>query len=482
MPGSASIWIVVTGVGLVGAVLLALGLRGRLIHAGPTCRRCGFDLSGVRAAGKCPECGADLSASRAVRAGLRRVRPVVTMIGLLLLIASVGSGIAYRASAGNVRLNAYKPAWLLSFEAQSNQTTRASAALDELLLRANANALPKGIVERLATEGLRQQADASAVWLPQWADLVIAARNAGAIDDERWGEFLRNGVRFELVARPRVRQGGMASVQCRVTAPRLGSGAATVQMRFTRIAIGPGPGWSRGPENSGDIIMGVSSRGVAAASRDLLVTSPPGKQPIRAVVEVTVYDGPFDGSSYTPTTEPRYLNRKLNQSEIELSDEVEVVGPDEPLVAPIAPTPEIRALIERSLRIDELGVSARSGQGISGFEVHATNPIHNLAFDVVWRWRSKDGIAREQVVGGVTFSAGSGDTVFSGGSPITDCDSELVDVVLRPSADLALRNPKMESYWNGEVVFLNQRVKLLSPDGPDDRPGAAGGPSSGGDR
>lgn len=46
---------------LLGLVLIDLGWRGRRIGDHPTCRKCGFDLSGLAVGiGPCPECGRTL--------------------------------------------------------------------------------------------------------------------------------------------------------------------------------------------------------------------------------------------------------------------------------------------------------------------------------------------------------------------------------------------------------------------------------------
>jgi hypothetical protein len=75
--------------GVAAGAVIAQGLWGARRGWQPVCARCGHDLRGADpAAGGCPECGADLSRTGAVLAGVRRARPRMVAMGVLLLIAA----------------------------------------------------------------------------------------------------------------------------------------------------------------------------------------------------------------------------------------------------------------------------------------------------------------------------------------------------------------------------------------------------------
>lgn len=472
---------------LIGVGLVVLGVRGSIVHRRPTCRRCRFDLSGVQGGvqggGKCPECGADLAGPRAVLPAFRRRRWVVVALGLFVL-SGAGGGLTFLlATAGNVKVNTYKPAWLLSMEARGRDTAAASSALDELLVRAQSGKLGAGLMAQLVDEGLRQQADESGVWLAQWGDLIAEARSRKLMDDTRWVSFLRHGLKFELDLQPRVRQGAETSLRYKLSGQRLGDNAVTVQMRIAEYAIGPQRKTAGAEQADSGVIMGISRRGSAASAQQVLVTAPIGKHEVHATVEVTLFEGEFKGADVGPNGEFHYNQPVMERFNVTLNGKVEVVAPDEALVKPIKPTPESTAAIVKAIRAEQLHFEGTPEAGECSYSIRMTNSPHSLAFDVVWRWRSKDGTEHEATVGSVMFRGSLAmDSSYGGGGPIKGFDSDTVDIVLRPSAQKAESTPDLEDYWNGEIVLPNQNVEIRRPGQPDDHPGAGGGPSSGGDR
>ncbi len=102
---------------VVGALLVARGLRGRLDLSEPHCGRCGYDLRGHLTQNHesriCPECGADLSKSANVHFSRGTRRPGLIMVGAILLILPVlgfmawaGGGRIFRASGNIIARNA----------------------------------------------------------------------------------------------------------------------------------------------------------------------------------------------------------------------------------------------------------------------------------------------------------------------------------------------------------------------------------------
>lgn len=78
---------------------IARSIRGRALAAETPCRRCGYDLQGLRPADDCPECGlpvetttlaallrrAEAGSVAAARPPRRRLRLASVVIGVLLL-------------------------------------------------------------------------------------------------------------------------------------------------------------------------------------------------------------------------------------------------------------------------------------------------------------------------------------------------------------------------------------------------------------
>src|SRR5438270_617221 len=97
----------------IGALVLALGWRGRRTDDHPLCRRCGFDLFGLPPGGTtCSECGADLRRRRARIVGHRAKRKGLVAFGAaVLLLCSGWLGLLGWVKAKGVSLQPYKPVW-----------------------------------------------------------------------------------------------------------------------------------------------------------------------------------------------------------------------------------------------------------------------------------------------------------------------------------------------------------------------------------
>ena len=115
----AMVLIVASVLVLVGLALIAMGVRGKRINDRPTCRGCGFDLSGLGdlkatlgADGSvsgtvCPECGSQVwkpgsvrlgQRSRARLWGLASTRGVIGVVLVVLGLAGIGGQVAQRVS------------------------------------------------------------------------------------------------------------------------------------------------------------------------------------------------------------------------------------------------------------------------------------------------------------------------------------------------------------------------------------------------
>lgn len=124
---------------LVGGVLLAVGLRGRVSGCEPVCRRCGFDLRGRFPWGEptvptCPDCGEPLLTHRSVRTGVRVRRGAMVSTGCVLAFpAALLVMLALIDLVAAPSLAVIKPTRLIATQVAGS--TRASASLRELTAR-----------------------------------------------------------------------------------------------------------------------------------------------------------------------------------------------------------------------------------------------------------------------------------------------------------------------------------------------------------
>ena len=171
-------WIVLLiVVGLAGAVLSLLGLRGRRADEHPLCRRCGFDLTGNPAAAVCAECGADLTRPKATRVGhrVRRTRALAAGVALLVPVVLVLVVIGWGAAAG-VDWQRHKPLGWLRHELSASDPATANAAAKELLRRESESSLSEAVWQDLTAAALRVQSDPAAAWeFTAWPDALGTA-------------------------------------------------------------------------------------------------------------------------------------------------------------------------------------------------------------------------------------------------------------------------------------------------------------------
>ena len=447
----AHAWIfVLAGCGfLAGAALLALGLFGRRSSITVACRSCRFDLSGSHGAAVCPECGADLTRPRAFLNRPYIRRPVlITLASLLILISLIGGGSAWYLNA-KPNLNAFKPTWWLTREAENLDAQRGGAALNELLARQTAGKLSASSLERLLRGALARQADPSALWLPQWGRLVEAARASRLIDDQQWGEYILRGVAITPSARKKIRLGSPVIVSLTVAPRRLSDASSIATLQIAR----PTP---ESPDPEPVFLPSVSGGGGYSRSSFPL---PPREHLGPQTLRISLRVGVSNNRSW------KKADRVYDKS-LDFELPIEVVPAESTLVTMIddpAMQPRIDAAIGPP-RIDAEQPTA-AGRLVSvmydlkGFPVAA-------AFNTTFRWTSPDGTRREFSNPGPTFQAGATGG-FGWGLEIPNFDASTVDLILIPDLKAAENDPNIEEIWGRPIEFKDVRVKPRAEIQPD---------------
>ena len=170
----SGITIYVFGVG--GAVLCALGWRGKRCGQERRCRHCGYDLTG-NVAGRCSECGREFT-DETVVIGTRRRRWGVAATGLL----SLGIGACFLADAvGSLNLRCICPSYGLLVLAKLGDAD----SLAELDTRVSAGKLSHDILRATAAAALDRQ---SVQWeefrdRQAWIDLLETLDIGGHLTD-----------------------------------------------------------------------------------------------------------------------------------------------------------------------------------------------------------------------------------------------------------------------------------------------------------
>jgi len=443
--------IVLLGVcALLGAALLAAGIRGRVVSRHPHCRKCKFDLVGLAiesAESRCPECGAELRTSGAVRQGLRRKRPVITALGVLLLLAPpvlVGIGIIAKTN-----IHAYKPDFWLMYEARYASSTSLTPQLAELLSRMQADKLGGGNRDALILRTLEVQADDTGGWDTAWGNILDFAAANSLLTEEQLKQNARNAPDWSMHIRPTVVEGDdwVASVHLGVS--RVGNapvGRLPLVFQATLSEIRSGDRVLYRDPGVATSMIGIHSGGGSATIRRLQVPAvEPGSYEVIVLWDLGIAPD-HDQPSIVTWTEERTARIKIlpkGTTSIELVDDP---GMRERVLKALS--------LSQGLRVSQSSVSDASQMG---FGIRCMNPPMDLAFDLIARERlpadaPSGAVPREWLIGSVAFSAG-GSHNHGGGNLAADFDPTAVDLLLRPSVKAAQGTLSIYKIWNGEVVF-----------------------------
>lgn len=478
--------LLVGALALVGAILLAIGLRGRRLDDHPVCRKCRFDLHGVYPAlQRCPECGRDLGRRRAVRSGARARRRWAVAAGALLLLISLAGivGGGYVAARGT-NLNPYKPAWMLAMDARRDEAGKAGAAINELIARMDAEELSDDRIASLVEQALAAQADLDRPWLTEWGDLVDAARAWGHVPDDQYEQYMRGALGWEgsvaLTLRERVEQGARIPLQVAPAAARLGTEPfLQLYVRLDGLSVG-GELMDMETGRAGSLFR-IGGRGLGTiGTSGPRIDAPPGRQPVEATWLLSIGPPSSSGGTAMITGAPgSALSRPLMPPaptikwSVSTTGEIDVAAAGAPIVAEID-DPSLAAGIRESVTLQNTRTQ-RIGDDLfaAGTVMFKGHPAP-LGFDVYWR----DG-EREAPVGSASAPLGVQMSVSygGGGEPLPPgFDARRVDVILRSNTERATSSVEITKIWKGEIVIEDVELQW-----PVEAPAAGAQPERGGE-
>ncbi|MDX2119205.1 MAG: hypothetical protein SFY96_13575 [Planctomycetota bacterium] len=435
-------WVV--GVLLVAVALVVWGVRGKVERVGPTCRRCTFDLSGLPTPlTRCPECGSDLERSRAVVDRLRKRRPIVITIGLLLLLAfgTLGSVAAW-SRVPTPAVQATLPGFVLRIETMLTPTLRA-AALTEIVARANAGTISQGEVDGLIARALEVQADPDQTWDPAWGDFLYTLRmRSGMVSDDAWIKFVRAGVDISLVARPRVRVGQRVPVAFVIKGGRLGSSGNIVgPIEITRRTTNSDGTFSEGTWSSSVSPLGTSMTAFQLPN----VFDAPGRRSLDVSAAIALKSNSA-GSSTTLATWT-----------LPLHADVEIVSADS-VAANVIRSPELKRRMTKALEKSRVSLVSSDGNQLLEVALASDSSPAPLSARVFAR-PAGDRSANAIEIGTISKQPDSNWTYivanpWPNGVPVPI----RVDVILKPDAHIAESSLNLNEFLDEEIVLENVPV------------------------
>ena len=175
---------------VLAALLLASAIRGRLVARGRFCRKCRFDLQGLTDPDACPECGRELARPKSTRASLRRKRPVLLGLGLVLFFAG-----AALAAVGVTNNTARVFAALPDRAVLTLHGLGVDAAFTEIATNRldRTPALPDPMWAGLIRDALDHQADDTRPWDPRHGEVLLCAFEQARMDPAQIDRYFANG-------------------------------------------------------------------------------------------------------------------------------------------------------------------------------------------------------------------------------------------------------------------------------------------------
>lgn len=484
---------------VIGIALLVLGLRGRRVNRHPSCRGCGFDLSGTLPDGvTCPECGAGLKRDRAVRIGQRRRMWSVASIGAALILLPL-SGICvtvYSVLTG-ADIHSYKPAGILLWEAKGDNAQTLAAVAKEFSKRRQAGKLDSATIGRVVDAALAIQGDPDRPWSEDWGDFIEMVNLDGDVTDEQMQRFRNQCVSLACEVRPRIAMGGPLPIKVSHEEIRLSSGSMVFAQAFIRSAfldgqpfepriVPPGvtdefsmlsyaiPNQSMGAGFPiwADMVSGDSSPwGMGMMMSMQMGEVPmlglpdeiaPGEHELRLVLSVRGQEVDMNSGFgwETPSEEDGDA-----QHIVTLTSRFVVTPTDEAGIEVIEPTAELEAEIRDALSpvsgwVYDAGFGGRQAQiSLEGGAVPC-----GIAFDAFLR------VGGKQVALGPVLRAPRSGTAaaspFPPGMMSTDLSASIgkaditdATLVLKPNPALALRTTEITRVYGGEIVIESLEIQ-----------------------
>ena len=451
--------VVAVAVLVAGLVLLRLGLLGRTIDDHPVCGNCGRDLFGLDPLPpKCPECGEKTIGN--VRRGNRGRRPKLCYAGgALVTLALLALAPVLSSTLLVGEFQQYKPFWLLAWESR----TSVSAA-NEIERRQIDGELTADQVDDILARWLDHQGDPNLPWITTKGDLLDHAAKIGLLTPAQTQRFVEQAVLPVIEVRRRARSGGELPVW-------IGG-----EMR----GLSPPPGqqgmipWP----SEIPVVLSLVRDGRRYAGRFEEVGATPGGTALKWISLAEVQPGTYGFAiEYRPGGRvglPALLNdpRPVPPPVFE----VEVTPADEP-TAVILDVPHELERVRRAVRLVDASYSRTPGDGPQvlllryeanrHMEAHAEWHLlidlkdlrsldppmkHDLAYTVLLldpvdgrEWGRGDLSIR----GGSRGTSGQG---FNGSLPM-EFDGDTLDVILRPSVEVAETTPFATRILGGDLVF-----------------------------
>lgn len=487
---------------VLGGALFWLGLRGRRLDSRPVCRDCRFDLSSILAATPpgvtCPECGAGLKRPKAFRVGQRGRRPVMTIVGAVLLLTGlVPSVVLAAAMLASADLHRQKPVWILTFELRrSTDPVNSKRIADELMTRMLASSLSTAETADVIAAVLEVQGDTTRPWDEALGDLIERTRLSGTISPADEQKFFDQAAVFVLRVRPSARVSQLLPVSLELAEQRIGSNSYIYAQadlhkvflngrQLERVMVNvvdslpSGPPFSRStfdfPETAFELMGSRSNTRttfVDGVHRWYALTDADVSTEASITAEVRVVVGLAATIGSLPITSPDWAQGAAART---ISARARVLSVQEPSPSPTAEPQDTTALLQSKLLLRVVrqpnrglmgGGTGRGGGTTVTIEFAGRAWPRDLCFDVFIKCKGMQPFLLGQFLAradgldrGVSANAQPRATdMHTVSRTIRTFDFTTCDVILKPRPDVAALTTDLLDLYTGELVWKDVTI------------------------
>lgn len=351
----------------------------------------------------------------------------------MLCVSTIGGVIGW-ATASQFDWNTVKPTWWLL--ADADDPIAGKAALIELDRRLGDGSLSALQVNGIVDRAIKLQADWSKPWPVEWGNFIDTARNAGLVDDERWKRYIKQGIQFEIVVRPKVHANGIVPVLARHKHRLSNNTDFWIRAKTKSFAIGSaisrdfhGRGWGASGSGGG----GTSTKRFSLNRLEQPLE--PGEYPIKYELGLKVSVGFAQDAPV------------VHEWDVEFADKVQIVDANAQTVT-LVRDPSLQQQVKAALSVRSFRI--RNGDRSSpSLVVDVNNSPVDVAFEVFIDDGQQDVWSMGSIY--VKKNIKHGWHVSKGENPIFELPAT-VDLIFKPSVESAKSSVDIFKIWGEEVV------------------------------
>ncbi|MCO6438094.1 MAG: hypothetical protein J5J06_13455 [Phycisphaerae bacterium] len=437
------------------AVLLVIGLRGRMVDDDPRCSRCRYNLTSLTGE-RCPECGTAIGVKTVRFRRRARNRPALISAAVVASMLVLGGGALSGARALKLNWYPYCPLdWVLYAARESR------AAGEELSRRVRFEMLSPEELDKVVRTAMARQTETYPQEVPEvWANVLGMLEVAGRLSEEDREAFLGSLVWAEVKVRERVRVWEPLVLELHSRSRSSRSVQYQPRVEIANLKGGRGV-WSIAPPFASRFLGLTFKLPWDNSAKYEATTFRKGKHVVRGDLRIRLTDptrmkriaDPDSGMSWRLDDGSADVYQKSVPFELPY----EVFPSDAPDPVRRIDQPELTRRIRRDIKAEFRKSEGPKPNLVSRicFDLTQKRPSEiDLGFDVFLQ------IDAELIPAGeVLWPKGRVNGIFLASKFFAPRKVNRFDVILRSSRDVAIHTVDCYDIWDGEIVIRDVPVR-----------------------